>query len=215
MQVVEYAESELNEELATAFINLLNAIWPSKDKSENDLVEEIIRESSRPDDEIESNKTRFVIWENDVVVAHAEVFVRRIFTQEGEKDVLALAGVCTDLGFRGRNLGVEIVRAALAKLTEFDLDVCLFQTGVPSFYEKLGGRIIDNRVVNHHHPTERQADDPDANPFWDETVMIYPANADWPTGTIELGDVFHVRMMHACSGSMAKHHNRGGLFRNH
>jgi hypothetical protein len=84
-------------------------------------------------------------------------------------------------------LGLEIVTAAFKKLEEFQLDVCLFQTGVPGFYEKLGARTIANPITNHRYPNQRQVNDADANPFWDESVMIYPATADWPSGVIDLG----------------------------
>jgi len=51
---------------------------------------------------------------------------------------------------------------------------------VRPFYEKLGAVVVDNRIVNS------LADNPAANPFWDEVVMRYPAGGDWPSGAIDL-----------------------------
>jgi len=56
----------------------------------------------------------------------------------------------------------------------------LFQTCVPSFYERLGARVITNRIVNS------LGADPEARPFWDPTIMVYPKTYDWPEGTIDL-----------------------------
>ena len=55
--------------------------------------------------------------------------------------------------------------------------VSLFQTDVPDFYVKLGGRVIDNPVINSVS---------DAKPQWSSHLMLYPANANWPTGTVDL-----------------------------
>ena len=47
--------------------------------------------------------------------------------------------------------------------------------------EKLGARCVSNRFVNS---TNTEA--PEANPWWDEHVMIFPDTYDWPDGTIDL-----------------------------
>lgn len=182
MEVVEYLDSMLNLQQATRIVELTNSIWPKPEKTESQLVQDLLQQAQLPDSPIASRGSRFVIWENECVVAHAHVFVRRISASPTEMDVLALAGVCTDPALRGHGMGTAVVRRSFEKLTELDLDVCLFQTGVVPFYEKLGARPVENRFANRQN-----ASDPTANPWWDKAVMIYPADADWPEGEIDLG----------------------------
>ena len=59
--------------------------------------------------------------------------------------------------------------------------VALFQTAIPSFYQKLGARIIENKFINSKNKKE-----PESNPWWDRYIMIYPASYAWPTGIIDL-----------------------------
>ena len=184
MEILEYQDAELSLPEATRIVELTNSIWPQTEKPESDIVQELLQKAKAPETPVTSKRTRFVIWENERVVAHAQVFVRRIFTGSGDKDVLALAGVCTDLASRGQGMGVAVVQRAFERLAELELSACLFQTGVVPFYEKLGARTIDNRFVNRAN-----TEDPSANPWWDKAVMIYPANTDWPEGEIDLGGV--------------------------
>jgi predicted N-acetyltransferase YhbS len=182
VEVFEYSQSKLNLQQATRIVKLTNSIWPKPEKTESQLVQNLLRQAQLSDTPMASRCSQFVIWEGDRVVAHAQVFVRKIFTAPAEIDVLALAGVCTDPTVRGQGMGAAVVLRGFEKLTELDLSVCLFQTGVVPFYEKLGARTVENRFVNRQH-----ASDPATNPWWDKAVMIYPADADWPGGEIDLG----------------------------
>ena len=56
----------------------------------------------------------------------------------------------------------------------------LFQTGVPDFYRQLGAARVRNRFINS------LAEDPRANPWWDEHVMIHPGDYPWPQGVVDL-----------------------------
>ncbi|MCP4774691.1 MAG: hypothetical protein GY880_10660 [Planctomycetaceae bacterium] len=60
-------------------------------------------------------------------------------------------------------------------------EVSLFQTPVPGFYQKLNSRLVTNRFVNR-----RNVDDPEANPWRDDQIMIYPSEFAWPEGTVDL-----------------------------
>ena len=117
------------------------------------------------------------------VVANACTLVRRVGVEEtGEAmGVLGLFDVATDPAARGRGLGEAVTRAAFDRLGADGPTVCLFQTGAArAFYERLGARVIDNEVV------DSIAADPGASPFEDEVVMLYPGDAAWPTGRIDL-----------------------------
>jgi predicted N-acetyltransferase YhbS len=181
-EIIEIPEYQIDRDAAVAIVSLTNSIWPSLLQTEAELVEQLLERAVAPDGPVESRKSRFVAYQGSRIIAHSRVFVRRILTSRGEMDVLGLAGVCTDPEFREHGLGKAVVRKALEKRTLFGLEVCLFQTGVISFYESLGGRTIDNPFVNRADPVL-----PDSNPWWDEAVMIIPATAEWPAGTIDLG----------------------------
>ncbi len=175
-EIIEYLESQITPEQARAIVCLTNAIWPEQDKTVDQLVAELMEHAGQ----LEAAR-RLVVWESDRVIAHARTFVRTIHGDCRSLNVLALATVCTDPAWRGRGLGAAIVQRAFTQLNPNRLPVSLFQTGVPDFYIKLGGRIVDNRFVN-----SRDADKGQNNPWWDDQVMIYPAQFDWPAGTIDL-----------------------------
>ena len=78
-------------------------------------------------------------------------------------------------------MGRNVAGWAFEKAGQPGLEVVLFQTGVPGFYEKLGARCVSNRFVN-----STNSEDPEVNPWWDEHIMIYPSTCDWPEGTIDL-----------------------------
>jgi predicted N-acetyltransferase YhbS len=124
----------------------------------------------------------FVIREDDRIVAHAAALPRTIGTSEGELTVLGLVHVCSDPDARGQKLGQAVVRAAFDLVDHGPYTHALFQTSnkVRTFYEKLGAGVVTNPIINS------QADDPTANPFWDEVVMRYPAVKHWPEGEIDL-----------------------------
>ena len=116
------------------------------------------------------------------VVAHAAGPPRTIGTSEGDFTVAALALVATDPDYRGQKLGQAVVRAIFDLVDHGPFAYSLFQTShnVRPFYEKLGAALVTNPIVNS------LADDPTANPFWDEVVMRYPAAKHWPAGVIDL-----------------------------
>ena len=78
-------------------------------------------------------------------------------------------------------MGRNVAGWAFEKAGQPGLEVVLFQTGVPEFYEKLGARCVSNRFVNSTNSAA-----PEANQWWNEHVMIYPNSFDWPDGTIDL-----------------------------
>ncbi|MEM8737101.1 MAG: GNAT family N-acetyltransferase [Planctomycetota bacterium] len=115
-------------------------------------------------------------------LANAATLSREINTPRGPRFVYGLLDVATAPEARGLGLGVHVVRAVFDRVRQHPGSVSLFQTGpAKGFYEKLGARVVTNRFVNSAHPTE-----PDANPFTDQAVMLYPADADWPAGQVDL-----------------------------
>lgn len=123
-----------------------------------------------------------IIREGDKVLAHATAAPHVIGTSEGDLTVLGLAHVATDPRARGRKLGQAVVRAVFDLVDHGPYQHALFQTSnsVQAFYEKLGAGLVTNRIVNSF------ADDLNANPFWDDVVMRYPAVKHWPEGTLDL-----------------------------
>ena len=114
-------------------------------------------------------------------LANAAVIRRRISTSAGPMVVLGLLDVATLPAARGQGLGEVLVRAAMGPVDRGELPVCLFETGpAKGFYERLGARVIANEVV------DSTAEDPQAPGFHDEFAMIYPGDADWPSGPIDL-----------------------------
>ena len=129
------------------------------------------------DTEIMSQMTWHFVREGDSIIAMARTFRRVVGDESGGRfPILALAGVCTHPQHRGRGLGRAVVMAAWLRLGT-DLPVSFFQTGVPAFYERLGARLVQNRIYDSTGAPRL---------FWDPYAMIYPADAVWPEAAIDL-----------------------------
>ena len=179
-KISEYRADGMTEELAAPVAELLFAVWPESTKTLEIRRQQILEPPSsyRTDP---ATIRRFVIWEDGRSLAHALTFVREIRTDDGPLSVLALAGVCTDPQVRGKGLGAEITRECFRQVGQAGWPtLSLFQTPVPAFYEKLDSRLVPNRFV------DRTAEDPEANPWRDKYVMIYPGGHQWPDGVIDL-----------------------------
>ncbi len=124
----------------------------------------------------------FVIREAGKVIAHSCIIPRTIGTSAGKLTIAGLARVCSDPEFRGRGLGELITKAALEPVDAGAFFCSLFQTSpeVRPFYEKLGGCVVENTIVNS------LGEDPQASPFRDRVIMRYPSNREWPEGEIDL-----------------------------
>jgi len=115
------------------------------------------------------------------LAAVAQTSVRTVHTRRTDLALLTLAGVFTAPAVRGRGLGTAVILDAFSRLKEERLAHCLFQTGAArGLYEKLGATLVNNRFV------DRTAQDTEANPWFDDWVMRYPAKSPWPDGLIDL-----------------------------
>lgn len=168
---------------------LWESIWPNKrgrdaleaiDAAERDL------EARLREDLLNRQRLAYhVIEEDDRMLAICRSFARDIrFLETGERrTVLALAGVCSSPSARGLGYGKAVVEDAFARLTDEEgFDLCLFQTGVPDFYAKLGSAVVENEFVD-------RSEDPDAqeSPWWDVAVMRFPGGGNWGEGLVDLG----------------------------
>jgi predicted N-acetyltransferase YhbS len=182
MQIETLDSRTLSEPDARAIAQLLCAVWPKPDRTVYSRTAQLVsewRDYHGPEDQ---HPRSFIIREQNRVVAHSAALPRKIGTRNGELTILGLARVCTDPAMRGRNLGAAVVRETFRMVDDGIFSWSLYQTShkVRPFYEKLGACVVPNRIVNS------LADDPTANPFWDELVMRYPNRPGWPEGEIDL-----------------------------
>ncbi len=181
IEIVEYRETELTREVVLPICVLAARSFDAATQTPEQRTDEIISGLSGDNQEHVSGR-RFVIWSEGIAIAHAKTFIRIIRANDVEIPVLALATVCSEPEKRGTGLGKRVTLKAFEQVgTDGWPIVSLFQSPVPAFYEKLNCRLVDNRFVN------REAKDPEANPWRDDNVMIYPADATWPSGVIDLG----------------------------
>ena len=180
MILSEHADETLTERQVRSIATLIHSVFPGAGRTIDDMIAEWL-EGARVNGAANSDSMRFVLWENDQAIAHAHTFGREIFTTEGSLKQMALSAVCVVENRRGEGLGARLMRKVFGCVDEGVWPVSLFQTPVPAFYEKLGGRVIDNEFVN-----SRNAEDPEASPWWEAEVMIYPADFAWPEGRIDM-----------------------------
>ncbi len=115
------------------------------------------------------------------LAAVSQTSVRTVHTPRSDLDLLTLAGVFCAPPVRGCGLGKAVILDAFSRLKEQGLSYCLFQAGSSrGLYEKLGATVVNNRFV------DRTAKDPEANPWFEDWVMRYPAESPWPGGIIDL-----------------------------
>ncbi len=155
------------------FAALAASIWSPGEPPD---VDKLLAEAATPDSELRSDEQAHMIRAGERVIAAARSF-RRIVSVAGDSfPILALAGVCADERWRGQGLGAAVVRGAWARL-DGPMAVSLFQTAVPDFYRKLGARCLSVAIVRSGHA---------ARPFWDPFAMIFPAEAAWPEGPVDI-----------------------------
>ena len=182
-EIATYVAADMTETLARAIAQLTSvAFHRSGGLSFDQRVRRMLdARQVLPHQEVTTER-RFVIWDDKEVLAHARTFVRSLSVEGSSLDVLALASVCTAPRVRGAGLGVAVTQYAWKQVGNPGWPhVSLFQTPVPNFYEKIGCRPVENVFVN-----STDESNPEANPWRDPHVMIFPASFAWPHGCVDL-----------------------------
>ena len=180
LRVESIAPDRFTAAEATPIAALLCTVWPKPGRTVEMRVAKMLDEFASAT--TETAPRSFVVREHGETIAFAQMLPRTIHTSAGPITVAGLARVCSHPDHRGRGLGDMVVRAAFEIVDQGEFRWSLFQTShqVQPFYERLGAVLIDNPIV------DSLGDDPQANPFWDEIAMRYPASGDWPRGTLDL-----------------------------
>jgi hypothetical protein len=168
----EFVSPALRREI----VILQNLVWPSKDQSLEQRIEKALTEPT-PNTDVKSQVIWHIVREDGALMAISQSFRRVVATESGKRfPVLALASVVARPEFRGRGYAKAAVRTAWARLGP-EIPVSFFQTGVPAFYERIGARLVSNRIYD-----STGAD----CAFWEPHAMIYPAAAPWSGEGIDL-----------------------------
>ena len=175
VQLIESLASDIKSNQVVDILSLMNLTWPDADTDKS--VEEKVAGFY----EDHSEKICYCLYQDKELVGYAESIPLTIKIENNWLAVLGLGGLNVHPGWRRQGFGRVIVEAVFKRIDASEYPYCLFQTGIPHFYEKLGCRLIENKFVNSNDPV-----DPSRNPFWDEYAMIYPATAIWPSGTVDL-----------------------------
>ncbi len=182
MQIETLDSRELSPNDALAIGRLIYKVWPKAEKDAAFRQQQLLsmgRDYRGPENQAPRS---YVIRNGDRVLAHATFVPRTIGTTRGELRIAGLCRVCCDPDMRGHGLGEMVVRPIFDLVDDAVFTFSIFQTSpkASKFYERLGACRANNSFVNSlgAHPQE--------NPFWDEVIMGYPQDRDWPTGEIDL-----------------------------
>lgn len=181
--VITFDAATIGAEDSLACCDIVTATWPREGVSAQSSAADRQQRQSRgeftPGDSL-MHVVRDLA--SGTVVAHARCFSRRITVAGEPFTILALGAVCTRPEYRKHGLGSAVVKACFARVDAGEMPWCLFQTSQKNrpFYEHLGAARLSNRFVNS------LSDKPDANPFWDELAMAYPASRSFPAGIVDL-----------------------------
>ena len=174
LKIQRYPTEALTTQLVLETVGLKNTVWPSNDDLKTLSEKFLDRNYSRPD------RQTIVAWEDETLVAHAEVFSREIECEGKQFKIGCLSSVCVSPERRKQDFGKAVVQEAFSLIDGGEYQVFLFQTTVPDFYQKLGARLVKNKFIN------KRSTDPFKNPWRDASIMIYPSIYDWPEGVIDL-----------------------------
>lgn len=175
MELINYSPKDLSKSQIVSINTLTENTWPENatQSSEEEKVNEFRARFPK--------KTCHCVFEGKELIGYAESFPIHIKIVNKEADVMGIGAVCVNPEYRGKGLGALLVNSAFSRVDNNEYPLCIFQTGVSHFYLKLGCKIITNKIIN-----SRNAEAPNANPFWDEYTMIYPTTFLWPSGIIDL-----------------------------
>jgi predicted GNAT family N-acyltransferase len=176
MDLVVKDKKELSKIEIRKIVTLIFTVWPPKEvhfsieqKIENYTIENV-----------PFNKV-FLIYENNALIGHTEIFNRQLIAESNKINNLALAGVCVSQEHRGKNIGIKLVRKAFEYIETGKFDCSIFQTQVPEFYKKLNCKIIYNTFIN-----SKNKENININPWWDPYIMVYPGEFDLRESIIDL-----------------------------
>lgn len=175
IQIETYRKSELTDQDIDQMIELFNLIWPPVNPM---TYEAHVAKCRRPRGTYDHT---FLIREKQKIVAHSQIFERKMQLGDQLVNVLGLSGVCTHPDVRGKKYGKALVQKALDFVDQDRFMCSLFQTEVPDFYSKLNCRLVPNKVINSLDPKFQNS-----SPFEDAYVMIYPQNYPEISGVIDL-----------------------------
>ena len=182
--VTRREDSALVTDEIVAIVSLVSAIWPHPQKTISELVDTFMERhfrylASYPG--IAHPSVRHLGWVDGQLVGHALTFERPVISERSEIPVMALSGVCVSPSYRRNGIGIALARDAFRRVDEWEFPVSIFQTTIPDFYQRLGAAVVGNRFFD-----SKNEDNPDAPPWTDGRIMIYPSAYPWPTGPVDL-----------------------------
>jgi len=168
----------LSDDEIKKVVELVFNIWPPKDKAftPERQMNYYMKKKLALFDKL------LLILNQHILIGHAEIFEREIrIDSTTSKSILALAGVCVRPEYRGKGLGLKLVKRAFTFIDNGPFECSIFQTQIPEFYFKLGCRILGNTFINSKHSKDKLK-----NPWWDPHVMVYPAEQNFGSSIIDL-----------------------------
>ncbi|MGL1888442.1 MAG: GNAT family N-acetyltransferase [Reichenbachiella sp.] len=163
-QIHTYNHNELTGNLIKSILKLIDTTWPPKSDTER-------QERTYP--EINKASTVFekhiICYDQLKIVGYGKIFERIIYHEGKHIRNLALASVCVLPKYQGKGVGTLIVKRAFSFVDSKEFECSIFQTGRKNFYKRLGAVQVFNSFTNSLAP--------DADVWWDDFRMIYPAAA--------------------------------------
>jgi N-acetylglutamate synthase-like GNAT family acetyltransferase len=168
MEMIVRDKKELSKIEIQKIITLIFTVWPPKEEyfSIEEKIENYKKENS-------SFNKILLYFDNNILIGHTEIFSREIIVESKKIKNMALAGVCINHEYRGKNIGLKIVNRAFEYIENHQFECSVFQTQVPEFYKKLNCKIIDNTFIN-----TKSKGNINKNPWWDPYIMVYPYEFD-------------------------------------
>lgn len=158
--------SELDRTTQIACAELWEHVWPTSGSPD---TEARLHKMQTRSPGLRDERIHLAFDPDGTVVALARTFEHTIGYGDGDREIVALASVCSDPQRRGEGFGDAVVHAAFRRVDDRGVP-SLFQTPVPGFYERFDCRVVNNEITTTA---------PGAEAFDDPWAMIYPADQSW------------------------------------
>ena len=142
VQLIESLASDIKSHQVIDILSLMNLTW-SDDDTEKSADEKV---AGFYDDH--SEKICYCLYQDKELIGYAESIPLTIKIESNCLEVLGLGGLNVHPNWRRQGFGRVIVEAVFKRIDASEYPYCLFQTGIPHFYEKLGCRLIENKFIN-------------------------------------------------------------------
>ena len=154
-QIIVTPQENLSNEFKTQLLKLYNEFFPRKSPRPQRTLNWI--------DQTSKNRIRFILFENQTLVSHAAILVRKLIHAGNIYNLAGLGGVLTRTEYQKKGYGTEIVKFATEYIYNhaFDIAILFCHRNKEAFYRLNGWEILknDSTIIEEDNPHPQPQDE--------------------------------------------------------